>query len=343
MACASAQTASQPGTTTAPSTIATTLSTTGPASKLPHITIDMPSRSVRVDAEMLGVEAPLEFFCVQSGTNEHESVLRSPVKASHLHLALLIIGLEPGSPLTYSDATKKWTPPHGPPLHIELEWTDDKGKAHRMPAYRAMRNLKTKETMPALTWVFTGSRVMEDGNYAADVTGYLISVVNFDLTVIDIPELKSSSNDLLEWERNPDTVPPAGTKVTLVIRPAGKDDPAATKPAADASKNGNAMLESSASSTTLSNGASTDASTQGLTGVAVNKVLVNELQQRWEQAVAPHKAELRLASQTHYEVIASLREEQQRIIDEADKVQRLIDGLETQFRDMTTPRPKAIE
>ncbi len=75
----------------------------------------------------------------------------------------------------------------------------------------------------------------------------------------------------------------------------------------------------------------------------MNRVLVEDLQQRWEQAVAPHKTELRLASQTHYDVIASLREEQQRIIDEADKVQRLIDKLETQFRDMTTPRPKALE
>ena len=28
---------------------------------------------------------------------------------------------------------------------------------------------------------------MEDGNYAADVTGYLVNVMNFDLTLIDIP------------------------------------------------------------------------------------------------------------------------------------------------------------
>ncbi|MBA3272303.1 MAG: hypothetical protein H0T11_00325, partial [Chthoniobacterales bacterium] len=270
-------------------TTAATAPTTEP-SKLEHVTIDAPNRTVRVEAEMLGVEAPLEFFCVQSGTNEHESVLRSPVKASHLHLALLIIGLEPGSPLTYSDATKKWTPPHGPPLHIALEWTDDKGKAQSMPAYRAMRNLKTKEPMPALTWVFTGSRVMEDSNYAADVTGYLISVVNFDLTVIDVPELKSSSEALLEWERNPDAVPPAGTKVTLVIRPAGKDDPAATNPAADASTNAEAAPNSAALSAAPSNGASEDAASKDLTGVAVNQVLVEDLQQRWEQAVAPHKA-----------------------------------------------------
>ena len=63
---------------------------------------------------------------------------------------------------------------------------------------------------------------MENGNYAADSTGYLEpSIVNFDLTVIDVPQLASSSNELLEWERNPDTTPKAGTKVTMVIEPVG--------------------------------------------------------------------------------------------------------------------------
>src|SRR5437764_4398458 len=65
---------------------------------------------------------------------------------------------------------------------------------------------------------------MPDGKYAADATGYIVTVVNFDYAVIDVPELASSSNDLLEWERNPDITPKAGTKVWMVIEPAGKDD-----------------------------------------------------------------------------------------------------------------------
>src|SRR5688500_16090144 len=87
-----------------------------------------------------------------------------------------------------------------------------------------MRTVQTNKPMPCVTWIFAGARLMNDGNYAADSTGYLVSIVNFDLTVIDIPELASKSNELLEWERNPDVVPPAGTKVTMVIEPAGKRD-----------------------------------------------------------------------------------------------------------------------
>src|SRR5436309_3522993 len=74
----------------------------------------------------------------------------------------------------------------------------------------------------------------EDGKYAADTTVYIVSVVNFDLTVIDIPELASSANETLEWEYNPDVVPAKGATVWMIIEPAGKD--ATTKPAIEKTK-----------------------------------------------------------------------------------------------------------
>ena len=77
---------------------------------------------VGVDCQMLGVEAPLEFLCVLNGTNEHESVAAHSAKPSNIHLALLMLGLEPGEPVKYSEAPKKWMPPHGPPLRISVEF-----------------------------------------------------------------------------------------------------------------------------------------------------------------------------------------------------------------------------
>ena len=72
-----------------------------------------------------------------------------------------------------------------------------------------------------MDWVFDGSRMLPDGRYAADLTGYVVSIVNFDLTMIDVPELASNANETLEWEYNPDLVPPLGTHVTMIIEPAG--------------------------------------------------------------------------------------------------------------------------
>ena len=141
-----------------------------------------------------------------------------------MHFALLAIGLKPGAPLTYNESTNKWIPPRGAPLHIDVEYGKG-GKTVITPAYRLIRDVKTKKEPAAFAWVFCGSRVMPDGKYAADVTGYLLTVCNFDLTVIDVPALVSSSNETLEWERDPTTTPKAGTTVWLVISAAGPGDP----------------------------------------------------------------------------------------------------------------------
>jgi hypothetical protein len=89
-----------------------------------------------------------------------------------------------------------------------------------VPANRLMTDLRTGKEMPPMTWIFAGSRVMPDGNYAADVTGYVVSIVNFDLTMIDIPDLASSANETLAWGENASILPPRGTPVTMIIEPA---------------------------------------------------------------------------------------------------------------------------
>jgi hypothetical protein len=200
---------------------------TAPA--LEHIQVDLKARQVAVDCEALNPTIPLEFFCVTKGGNEHESVLRTPAKPSDIHFALLMLGLKPGAPATFVASQRMWLPPHGPPLNIRCRYIL-KGTAMDVAANAMMRSIKTKEEMPAGVWVFDGSRVMPDGVYAADVTGYVVSICNFDLTLIDVPHLVSNANETLEWEYNPDLVPAKGTAVTMVISPA-PEDKSATQPA----------------------------------------------------------------------------------------------------------------
>ena len=325
----------------------------GKGGKLPYVSFDAKSRQVRVEAETLAVDTPLEFFAVVFNGPEHESVIRSKVKPSDLHTALLAVGLEPGAPVTYVKSSNKWLPPHGPPLQIHMEYEKD-GKPVSVPANRWMRNVRTKKPMPNTTWIFAGSRVMNDGNYAADSTGYLVSVVNFDMTVLDIPELASKDNESLEWERNPDAVPAAGTKVTMVIQPAGtagdgnaEDAPGETVEAAPATARAAenqpgapagrpAAAEGAAG---IGNPGEGDDIAQGISDVQLDEALVERATKKWEDVVGPRGEALRKAAQAHYEVINALRREQQRLIDEADRVQRAIDRLERQYQDMTTPQP----
>jgi hypothetical protein len=193
---------------------------TGPATQpgeLPHLRVDVGKRQVRMECEAVNAPSPLEFFVCAAGGAEHETVLRSRAKASHLHLALLMAGVEPGDPVR-REREGKWLPPRGVLLKITCEF-EKEGKKVSVPAQRMMRDLKSKKELPPIRWVFVGSKVMEDGRYAADVTGYLIPVVNFELAVLDVPQLRSSSNETLEWEVNPEVAPARESKVWLVIEP----------------------------------------------------------------------------------------------------------------------------
>ncbi len=292
--------------------------TTRPAGRLPYLHVDVKAREVRVDCEAVAADYPLEFLAVVTGTNEYEAVVRSAVKPSDLHLALLMVGLKPGQPVRYSEAAKTWLPPEGPPVDVWFEYAKG-GKPQRVPAYRWMRDVRTKAVAEPFTWAFTGSRTV-DGVYTADQVGSLVGVINNENSVLDVPSLRSRAIEAREYERNPSLLPPTGTPVTMVLTPASP--PAATRP---------------------SDPLHVDArqSDSELSDVHTDQARVDRLRQHWESAVAPHRDALREAAQAHYEAIRGLRLEQQRLIDEADRIQQTIDELEKAYADMTTPAPSS--
>jgi hypothetical protein len=361
--------------------------------KLPHVQVDVKARQVRVECNSCNVnqDVGLEFFCCETGTNEYESVLSSRAKASHIHLGLLMIGLEPGEPVKWSEAAHKWLPPHGPPLTITCEWQKDNGQTMRVPAYRLMVSRKTKKEAPPFTWVFTGSKVMDDGKYAADAVGYLVSVLNNELTVIDIPEIAGRDLESREWDRNGNLLPPVGTTIWMIIEPAGKKDATAGDSKPQAGGSGATVVSIDAAGKVKVDGMSvtverlgealgnrrlaskvrivpeanapaeevkkvreavagahveiegedaTQPTGTGLSDVHTDEQLMKRLKELWEKKVAPHDKALREAAQAHYEVIEAMRREQQRLIDEADRIQRTIDELQKQYQEMTTPRPE---
>lgn len=217
-------------TTSASTRPATTRAAERPI-EFPGILVDRSARQIRVVCEALGlIDTPLEFLCVQAGGPEHEAVLRTAAKPSHIHASLLLLGLTPGSPVAYDETANVWTPPHGPGVRAVAEWVDANGQAKQMPAEQLMRSIKLGTPMQPTTFIFAGSHVRPaDGVYLADLTGYVLSICNFEHTLLDVPRLVSSSNATLEWETNP-AGPAKGTRVTLILEPV---DAASTTPVED--------------------------------------------------------------------------------------------------------------
>lgn len=284
--------------------------------ELPGIVADLDARELRLEAEMLHVDMPLEYVCVVTGTADHEALVRTRVRPSDVHAAALMIGLEPGQPLRWSEQGKTFLPPTGAPVRLELSWESADGPK-RMPVERLMTHVESGEPMPARVWVFAGSRLAPDGTYIADLTGQVVSLVNFENALFDVPTRASDRNELLEWKTNTVIAPPAGAAVTLHLVAVGE---AAF------------LLATTAPSPTLSDTPTTQPNLDAR---------IEALREEWEREVGAGSVTVRQAAQRHYETVQSLRVEQDRLLDEVERLQRVIDELERSYQDLVTPRPAA--
>ena len=71
--------------------------------------------------------------------------------------------------------------------------------------------------MPRTHWVYTGSRII-DGRFIAQVEQSVVATYHDPFAMFDHP-LATGMDDTLYYV-NKQTVPPKGTPVTLVIKPA---------------------------------------------------------------------------------------------------------------------------
>ena len=302
--------------------LAQTAAPANEADLLKHIQVDVKNRIVRVECEVCKASYPLEFFCVSSGGNEYESVLRTPAQPKGIHAALLSIGMIPGTPVKFSEATGQWLAPHGPAVQITCEFQKD-GHALSVPAYRLMRNIKDKKEVRPMTWVFTGSKVLEDKTYGADPTGYIVSVLNNELTVMDIPAVVGTALDTREWEPNLALLPAADSKVTMILQPAGKEI--------------NPDLANAGTPPPPPEAAAPSGPTVNVADVEKR---VHALRELWRQEVSPNQDAVRKAAQAHYKIIEELQREQNRLVDENNRIQAVIDDLNREYESITTPHPE---
>jgi len=216
--CAQTQPATQPATQKAD------------GEHLPGIRIDRDAGYVQIEAKVIHREAKwLELLVCSPGSREHETILTSPAKPSHIHLALLALGLVPGSPIDSRQAADgeglEVVPPKGPKLALFCLWEAD-GQPHRAPANTWVRHQKTGDVLAGNTWLFTGSQFhVQDGRrlYMADLNGTIVSLVNFGDDLLTRPTTTTNRTDEQAWGTNMAAIPPVGTKVRLRMVPIGAD------------------------------------------------------------------------------------------------------------------------
>jgi hypothetical protein len=102
-----------------------------PLNKEGTVLMDLKGKRVLLKTQVALRQGSLEMLCCKKQTKEHESILSLDAMAQAVHAGLLRIGAKPGTPVQYNP---EFQAPTGQKIDIFVNWTDDKGKSHRVPA-----------------------------------------------------------------------------------------------------------------------------------------------------------------------------------------------------------------
>jgi hypothetical protein len=158
-------------------------------SQTEEVWVDKARKEVVVGGRVVLDRGPIEVFACLEKTKEHEALVATRSTARLVHAALLAIGLDPGSPVSFDP---EYVAAKGPKVRVRLRWKDADGKQREARAQDWIRNAQTGKPLEA-DWVFAGSSFWRDPN---DGVEYY--------------------EDLL-FEAFEGRVPPSGTEVDVVL------------------------------------------------------------------------------------------------------------------------------
>jgi len=197
----------------------------------PDGTIRFPSLRVSPKAGVIEVDGRV---CLQSGLLEvvactsygkvHESLLVVDCRPTHLHAALLLLGLveRPGQVPALGEGGAL----AGDRVAIDVTWTGPGGATVTSRVEDMLLDTKDGTTMPRVGFVFTGSRFIKVGDrevFGAHASGQIVTVYHDPDAILDNPLAKGA--DDTTYHVNSSAVPAAGTPVTLRLRRRSEDEP----------------------------------------------------------------------------------------------------------------------
>lgn len=196
------------------------------ALRIPHVKVDREKGYVDLDAKVCLREGMLELIATTVGGKEHEACFAILAKPRHVMVALLLIGLKPGSPGRFVAAADGYerVDPTGDPIGVSVIYKKD-GKRVERPVTDFVFNGRTKKPMAKVDFVFTGSCVVKIGDktrFAADLDGTVLSLVSFGSELMAYPAAASDSNDTIEWVARGEELPAEATAVVIRMRPGKK-------------------------------------------------------------------------------------------------------------------------
>ncbi|MFK8113707.1 MAG: YdjY domain-containing protein [Rubripirellula sp.] len=184
-----------------------------------HVWIDRKQHRVYVDGYVAMQDGSLEMFACPMGTKEHESVIATLARSKELHTALLAVGAQSGTPVSF---VPDFVPATGQRIRVWICYYDKTGEFQAIDGRKWVRRHLTDDHMKP-DWVFAGSGFWKDESsgrefYRAD-SGDMICVSNFSTAMMDVPIPSSAEADDLQYVPYSSRIPKRGTPIRLVLVP----------------------------------------------------------------------------------------------------------------------------
>src|SRR5579871_2444269 len=173
-------------------------------------TVDTAARTVVCPGEINMDDGPIEYLAVAPKGKLHESLLRVDIRPLYLQVALLMLDLEPKNVLK---AQGDKATPQGDPVEIRVRWRDGQGMEQDVRAEELVAELPGERVMAKHDWVFTGSRILKEVGFEADVSKSLVAVWHDPAAILDNPLPGGADNGYIV---NTKRVPKQGTRIEFV-------------------------------------------------------------------------------------------------------------------------------
>jgi hypothetical protein len=151
--------------------------------RLGKIHIDTAKKEVTVSGTVNSVRV-LEFIAnTRGGMKAYESALTLDTDGIDFNTALLLIGFD----VTHSRQPRRHfdpTTPEGDRASLTLEWKRG-SETRRSPVEELLYDDVTHQPAPLGAWVYTGSAILANGRYLANVDGVLIGFVHSPAPIIE--------------------------------------------------------------------------------------------------------------------------------------------------------------
>ncbi|MBI4844444.1 MAG: hypothetical protein HY809_09005 [Nitrospirae bacterium] len=189
--------------------------------RIGRIIADTENKEVTVPGVLHMNDGTIEYIAsIKGGHKLYETIFEMDANAYEFNLSLILIGLDQkkgkAAKFHFDPAS-----PEGDEVEIWVEW-EAGGKKKSLRAEELIYDAGKKAALSSMRWVYTGSTVLEDGQYVAQRDGVLIGFVHDPAAIID----SAADAGLVPYGMlvvNKKAAPPVGTKIILKIKSLKKD------------------------------------------------------------------------------------------------------------------------